>query len=430
MWRELLIGGVPRAKLGAALALGVAVCGAPRSAFAHGSAPSAIEVLAAGDGFAPTFVALSYGLAKRESTGEFSFVCPAAWGSEDAVVASRGDVLAAVAEGRLHVGAAGCALAPRPRDETMVDVVGTDAGLLALGKTPTSTRVFSVTATETRMRAEASHVGPDACELDAITATADGRLVGACAAPRPALYLPAEQPSVRPFVLPFAASRLVPRVVAGGTTSLLAVGNEGSFLVEVDEAEPQAPPRIAGPFAIVLGPVQVDGWRVAVIDGHLWTLRESGWTQGAAVPFTCLSQVGPAAYACSLGNTVRLSRRGDEIVGDEAVFSLSMVGEPTATCAEASGDAAVCRGEWAHFGAEAGLLDTLPATTPGGVRRAKTEAPGATGAPTGPGEGGGCAVASGRRPGAFAITLLAAAASLGSRLRRRRPSFGKRSPAA
>lgn len=410
MWRELLIRGLPRAAI--VIATSAAIGGTSSVARAHGSAPAAIDVLATDAARAPTVVALSSGLARRESSGAFSFVCPAAWGSEDAVLAARGDLVAAVAGGKLHVGGSGCSLAPREREETMVDVVGTDAGLLALGKTPTSTRVLALTATDTSVRAEASHSGPAACVLDAVNATSDGRLIGACAAPRPALFVPAEDESVRPFVLPFAVSRLVPRVVSGGTISLLAITSKGSFLVDLDEAEAQPAPRIAGPFAIVLGPVQVDDRRVAVIDGHLWTLHESGWTQGAAVPFTCLSQVGAEAFACSLGTTVRLVRKGDDIVAGEAVFSLAMVGEPTSACADATGDAAVCRGEWAHFGAEAGLLDTRPATSPEGVRLPNDrDAETAPLASAGAGEDG-CAAVPRRRSATGWMTAIAAGAAL------------------
>jgi hypothetical protein len=269
--------------------------------------------------------------------------------------------------------------------------------------------------------------GAEACVLDAILGASDGSLVGACAAPRPALFLPGTSAPVRPFVLPFAVARLVPRVVTTETITLLAVASKGSFLVDLSRAETDAAPRIAGPFATVLGPARLGDAMLAVVDGHLWRQREATWTKGAAVPYTCLSQVGDAVFACSLGSTVRLERSGDAIVEAEAVFSLAMLGEPTDMCAAGSGEPAACRGEWGHFGAEAGLLSTSPATSPTGPRGTKTDESAAVPEPTSADSEAGCAVSVRPRKATFSVALALALALAGTlAVRRRAPSRGGR----
>lgn len=407
---ELLIRG-PRV---AALALAIGGIAQSSPARAHGSAPSALEVLAVDDADSPTLISLSYGLAKRESSGTFSFVCPAAWGAEDALVASYGRLVAAVVAGRLFTSDGTCSFVSLSLDEQVVDVVRAPAGLLALGRPPGGSRVHLVSAAGASVVAETPDEGAGACVMDALMGTSGGAIVAACTHPRPAIFHSGATERVRPIPLPFGTSRLVPRVVADGTISLLAVASKGSFLVDVAEDDIAAAPQIAGPFATVLGPIRVGSATIAVVDGHLWRRRDGVWAEGAIVPYTCLSQVDDASFACSLGTTWRLEQQGDSIVEAAAVFSLAMLGGPTASCSEAVGEAAVCRGEWGHFGAEAGFFDTAPSTTPSGPRLPNEAVP-PTPAST-PLAPGGCALGTGgTRLSAGAFLLLACALVFASR---------------
>jgi hypothetical protein len=369
---------------------------------AHGSAPAALGVLTETAPGRPGLVSLSQGAAHATASGAFAFVCPSAWGGGAALLAASGGAVSAVSAGRLFVQRdALCApietsLGP---GVSATDLHGDEVHqrLVVLGRDETTTRAYEVSGRDGQVRLLDEM--PPPCPLEGVASDAgDGALWAACGGSHPQLLSLGTGAPSRAVALPFFADRLEPKEATGEAVWLRASTAKGSFVIEQALASSSSPPAPAealppvaiGPFETLVGPLLVNATTPASLvfvgDGRLWSRRDGSWERGGAVPFTCLSRVGASLFACERDRVVRLAASEDEgaavVMEKEAVFSLSMLGPPATGCLPTAGSS-VCASEWSHFGAEAGLLASSPATSPDGARGALV-APGPVAAPTEP----------------------------------------------
>jgi hypothetical protein len=353
--------------------------GLARDARAHGSAPAALGVLTELEPGVPALVALSQGAGERAEAGPFGFVCPSVWGGEAAVLAASGDQWAAVSAGHLFLRAGGTcdrAEIALGAGVSAADVVADPRGgrFLVLGRDEATVRAYEVKSLDGQVRLLDRRTPP--CRLDGVALGAGSEVAwGACGGPTPLLWPLDERSLARGVLLPFYADRLEPKLATEEAVWLRASTSKGAFVVEqrllADPSDEPPPPLAVGPFGVLFGPVLLDATTPASLafvgDGRLWLRTANAWEQREEVSFTCLSRVGETLYACEQGRVVRLEHSGGALLEKETVFSLSMLGAPSASCVPAVGSA-LCGSDWSHFGAEAGLLDTSPASTPDAPR--------------------------------------------------------------
>lgn len=305
----------------------------------------------------------SVGLARRRADGAYDYVCPSRWdGNERARVAvSNGSVLVYSRSLAYLSVDAGCTFAARDLGGSVRDAVATDDG-------------FAVLVGDSVVRIdgageELSRVVPG-FQVDDITWFAGVVLAG-----RDGEAAVVDRGEGRVVVGEGVDAVRIRRVDATTLEGVLQRGGvQEIFSLEGDTL------RLGPVGEVVIGPLRLeDGRGYAVVDGTLH-VDDVAWRADEPAPWTCLQEIGGRAYACSLDGLFEVGA-GFALTPR---FRFTQLGEPA--CSEAD----ACELDWAHFGGEAGWLDTDPSTDPDAPRRARAE---------------GCAVASGSLVLPFVVLL-------------------------
>ncbi len=397
------------------LALIAAALGTAGSARAHGPAPVALEVLAH-DGRTPSVVRTNVGLAVANGDGTYGYVCPSRWdGNELALAAASrgGELLLVHSAGVAYLSRdRGCTFAPITSDALYVTAAAsTEQGFLLIAEEyptdadPNRSVLLRVTADGALESAAIEVPG----SVDGLLASPEGVLLAGHA---PLGFLASETRVISTFET--TASLVTPRAFRGGEAWLRTTEGGNVALLRVGGDGEAIPTSLRG--TSVHGPiVERDRW-VALFDGALFELDGGEWAYVEEVTWTCLKSLEDRNFACHLSAMHELGPWG--LMDATPVFSMAQLGPPAA-CGDAAARQA-CDLDWAHFGGEAGWLETRPATSPTAPRRPPA----------------GCAIAPGPAPGlplpiatALALRLRAlrsrrAAPRSSAPRPRRRPSRG------
>ncbi len=350
---------------------------ATADASAHGPAPVALEVLAH-DGRAPTVLRTNIGLAVANGDGTYAYVCPSRWdGNELALAAgARGGeaILVHSAGGAFLSLDRGCTFSRITGDDLYVDAAATfgDGFLLVADEypddlDPSRSRLIVVETDGEQRDLELALPG----EVDGVITTATGVLM---AGHFPLGFVATEEGVVATFEAS-TSSRLTPR--AAGADAIWLRSAEGSA-VTLARVVGGGLELAALRATTVQGPVFVGDRWYALFDGALFAFDAGEWSYVDEVPWTCLRSFEGRNFACSL---TAMHELAPAFIGPlpegTPVFAMRQIGAPDA-CGDADAREA-CGLDWAHFGGEAGWLETLPATSPTTERRVDL--------------GGGCATA-------------------------------------
>ena len=344
--------------------------GLAAAALAHGPAPVALDVLAwapavpcdaVPEGYAPKIVRTNLGIHRMNEQGVYPFGCPARWGDDHVAMA------AASPQGRelLVVGRGGAFV----EEQGVVTALDLDAAEVPVavfwyrGFGRVLTRNFSDGSASVFTRfpegLERSDRWTDRFP-DGVAADGDGPLLFAGAAPSPHLFWwepPTERrgPLLRDeaYEVEGEVDRLTPRLVRGDRMWLVAGdGPARRVLAGEGGLEPQTPTA-----EVLHGPVEVGGYRFAVLDGVLWWDGLGDWEATLhEVRWTCLRQLDGRAWACGLdGLTAFVDYAGAPVTGP--AFAWQQLAAP---------EHAECEGDWAHFGGEVGRLQDASVGCPVG----------------------------------------------------------------
>jgi len=375
----------------------VALLSVLQTASAHGPAPVALEVLAH-DGEVPTLLRTNLGLARSAGDGTYEYICPSRWDGNELFLAEAragGEEILVHSAGVAYLSSdAGCTFSALTGDELYVtDAAETQTGFVFIAEdypddvNPESSHVFEWAEGALR---ELSLPVPGAIDGVVGLVPEPGFLVSGH---RPETFVADETGRLLLSAGP-PTSRLTPRAATGAEVWLRALVEDGVSLWRVSDGE--ATPTASA--TIIHGPVY-DGTRwLALIDGAVHEFVGT-WRPLGDVDWTCLRSHAGRSFACSLIAMQELGGPGP-LPTATPVFSTLQFGPPRA-CGESAAQLA-CERDWAHFGGEPGWLDTLPATSPTGDRRAP----------------GGCSVTAGRDAGFVPWSLLFAAIVLMRRRRR------------
>lgn len=345
------------------------------TAWAHGPAPAALEVLAWADDSVcagvpaeatPSLVRTNIGLVHRDADGAWIYQCPARWGDAEQALAAAdptGDVvIVAAGAGLWRATDGGCQAEALdlPEGEVPVDVLWHDDGFLL------ATRRFDTEAASTLWSVDAQGVRQVARwtdrRVDGLLSTPDGLwLAGAGDTPRVWALEGEEHPLAFGELLP---SSLTPRWATDDEVFVVGAIAASWSLWSVDRDDGRAALLTEGATSIH-GPIAVEGALVAVVSGQV---REGPlFDEGLdAVPWTCLGVVHGRPFACSLPAMFALSDDGEGLDATE-VFEVDLLSPPDPAC-DPVGSA--CELDWVHFGGESGYVDTVPGTCPGDPRTA------------------------------------------------------------
>ncbi|MCB9683046.1 MAG: hypothetical protein H6733_16400 [Alphaproteobacteria bacterium] len=359
---------------------------AATTAFAHGPAPAALDVLtpsasgcATVDGDVPGVVRSNDGVWTHAGDGTYTYGCPSRWGdSEQALLAVSGDGaqwLLAGADSAYWSDDGGCHAddLDLPSGDVPVTVGWSGAtGWLVTRQFDAQTATVWTVDGALHEAATWDDAFPDGLVID------DGRvwLAGARPTPFAARLDGADRVDALPLPALDGIDRLTPRAAAGDVVFLVAGAGGERTLVRSERGGEAV--TVSDPAFVILGPVPFgDGW-MAVIDDVVHTAPADGsvfTAQGDAVDWTCLD-AGPdgQAWACVRDTVLRVSPDGGGYT-TTSVFTLSQLAPPEPTCQD---DAAACTLDWAHFGSENALDLTDPATCPGDARTEPGEDPDGT----------------------------------------------------
>lgn len=408
---------------------------AAASAHGHGPAPAALGALAM-SGAAPAIVRTNIGLAIARGDGAYRYVCPSSFnGGETALAAASADgsLLVTVSGGTASRSTdRGCSFTP----------VGTETGLSFFDVARSASAAYLLGRAEKRsalvrvgvegpaeLVAEFAGEGvfvPDG--LAPIEDEASGGLLLAGALPSPAVFAALAPPAGGPLTLsplgplPLGPGivRLVPRVaLASGEAWLVATEGKALRLVHAAPAPAPfaAPPAWSvepGTQTALQGPAPLGNRWLVVRDRQLEATEIgqatiSSWSPLGPVDWACLASVDGVAHACTLPALLRLDPGTGDAPLTSPAFSLSQLGPPDPACARPDDARLACASDWSHFGAESGLLETDPATTPGGPRTPRAPDP----APTASSDSEGCGFRAAPRGRVAALGLFAVLALAG-----------------
>ncbi len=337
--------------------LGWAALPATRGARAHGPAPAALEGLA-WEGGAPTWVRTNVGLAHARDDGSYEYVCPSRWdGNERARAAVIGGGVYVHSAGVAYRALDGCAFeAFTPAEDYVLDLVDVAGRALVVAEP----RAADDEPDRSRVRLEGSTVDVTSGAVDGALGGADHGWV-AGHAPRPFVGRVGADGGYEEVARFDArvASRWVPRAEDGDAVWILeTVGAEQRLLRISTDGLEEGPAH-----EVVHGPARVDGSWTAILDGALATFEAGAWTNGATSDWTCLRPAADVgAEACAFDALVAVGTSPPE-----TRFSISQLAEPRGC--DGGEPEPECARDWAHFGGEAGWLETRPAEAPGAPRR-------------------------------------------------------------
>ena len=430
-------------------ALGACTLAAATGAQAHGPAASALGVEHPVDATGGV-VRLSLGLASRwpgrETPDRFRYLCPAAWGADEAappvaVLDARRLVLAG-SEAVFAGTADGCQLTlvevPAWRGQTtMAAISGPTVTIVT--RDPDGSRLWHFEPDEdapggVTLTARTSFPG---VRFDTAWRGADGALRVLSSRPSPTLYgdtpesgraLPLEAWAPQFLGIrwhdPTEAGHWIIGAGIDDGVVALETRDDGRSFVEVLRGET----RLHGPVAYA------DGF-VALVDGR-WHSRigrgEVAFEDQGERPWTCLDTVGDGVVVCEARALSRLEGPAAEPTTRPYFALKSLVGIDT-SCLDAPMLDVPCTSQWLHFGAESGLVSldagvTAPDASsvrplPPDAGRSDDASPYGRPADAAPGASpSGCTVTP-ARPGGLplvASTLLVVVVAFGRRLPRRR----------
>lgn len=348
-----------------ALSLGVlgfaALLFAPETA-AHGPAPAVLDVLAH-DGGAPLLLRTNVGLARARGDGTYEYVCPSRWdGNERAlsVALPGGREVLALSGGTVYLSRdAGCTFAPLTSDGVYATDIAasSDAFLFIVEAEVAASPTEGANVFEVRGGRVEPWNPPLPGPADGALGTSAGFIVSGH---QPMGWVRDLEGRVTSFETD--ATRITPRAAAGDEVWLRLASREVRLLLVADGVV-----ALPGPaFTRAQGPVHDGtGW-FALLDGVL-SAYDGEWSPLSDVDWTCLRARDSVLFACRLDALWRLSSAAPFSSEPSLVFSLDQLAPP-ASCGGAPLDPA-CTSDWAHFGGEAGWVDTRAARTPGAPRR-------------------------------------------------------------
>ncbi len=320
------------------LALALAAFALPQRTGAHGPAPAVLEVLAA-DVDGPTWLRATVGLLRRNPDGTWAHVCPAHWDDNDRMQAAvAGDSALVVSatgyrsatdrcEPWTELGPVQQAAADHAAGElhwVRADVLYGDAG--ELGALPAIGTLTSMVADDGRI-AVGGREGLALWDGEWRVIPLPSRLRYLRALTADAVYGTAG-----------IDGRLVPERVALG-----------------DETVTLGPPADQ-----LLGPALFGGEMRVFADGEWLAERGGEWVALGTDDrrWTYVDAVNGVTYAASLDGLFRLDDA--DAPAAEPLFRFVQI---------APSPCAVCEPDWAHYGGEAGWLETMAATSPDGERQ-------------------------------------------------------------
>ena len=394
---------------------------------AHGPPPAALSIIDE-DSNGPTLVRLNGGLARRESTDSYRYLCPAAWGDQVVLPAARipgGPAVVAGSRGLFLVDRDGRVTAhPDPAAAgSSIDFATIGETLYVLRTAKGVTEVLEVDAT--RVRVIFSEPGPwttMAATADAIglQRLADARIEQLRIAPDGSELdrVSAPEPDDSILVLARATSHELYAV-------LTTAGGRELGRIEADRWV-----RLEAASASIAGPVELAGGEPLVaIDTQLARLPEPRGMLEGALPVTCLGRLGDVAYACTREGVSALSESGLA----EPLFTLSSLQPPDLQRVDEA-RREPCQIQWEHFRYDLLTLGVKLTELPSPEEPPRAGEGGAGGKPSKPAAGssgsersrddGGCTVID-ARPRSTAASL-AAFASLALVMVRRRRSRQRR----
>lgn len=398
---------MPSLRIAACAAIALSLPMAPATSRAHSAAsilgvlgddaaPVACEVAAP----APRAVLTSIGPAWAEASGAWAIGCATDYDRADALLVAATDdlqALIAVADGALFASDdAGCSLAPvqgEPGYATTVAAAGSRR--FALTRDDAQSRVVEVVDGAAVERGAWPREGADGFVADAVEAVVDRGttwLVVTGARPTPGIWLGRSDGgdvawrSVGGAGFDVDVQRIAPRgLTPDGPPWLLETTAEGrrlhapapgqslEALWELPDGRWEAP---GPPATSVHGPVpHADGW-LAVVDGAVWHAPTSDPTSHRSLGdagYTCLARAGGATFACDLYTLWHVPEAAASVADATAVLSTNQLGPTRDACVTSTERADVCDGDWIHYAAENGWLETAPALCPGDARREATD---------------------------------------------------------
>lgn len=325
----------------ALLSVALSVLGFSSPLAAHGPPPAALAILAE-DARGPTFVRLHGGLARRERSDQFRYLCPAAWGDELALPAAAipdGPIVVASARGLVVLDSEGRA-SPHSDPHAVgasSDFAELGASLFALRVADGATEVLAIDAM--RVRTVFSEPGSWASiaatddslglqrlngeRLEQLRITADGAVLDRSLARSPeGAYLVLARATARELyaVVATPRGRELGQIDAGAWRSLELTG------------------------AAIAGPIELpDGRALVALDGQLGPLSSPRDVLEGVPPVSCLGRLGAHAYACTRAGVSDLE---DTRLADP-IFSLSSLGPPDLDRVDEPQRAA-CQLQWEH----------------------------------------------------------------------------------
>jgi hypothetical protein len=313
-------------------------------AAAHGPAPAALSIVAAGPSGADV-VRLTGGLARRVPGDLFRFVCPAAWGDEvvlpAATIPPAGPVVIAGSRGLFLLDAMGTVtMHPDPVAATgpATDFAVLGGKLFGLRTASGASELLEIDATRVRVvfsepgswssiAATQDTIGIQRItedKIEQLRLSAEGALLGRDSAPAPQAPI---------LVLARATSRALYAVV--GTASGRELGQiQGDKWLPVEDAS-----------SSIAGPVELpSGEPFVALDTELFRLPEPRVAFEGAPAVNCLGRLADRAYACTRDGLAALEQNG---LGS-AIFQLSSLVPPELQALpESQRDA--CETQWEHF---------------------------------------------------------------------------------
>ena len=397
--------------------LAIAAWVTPCSAHAHGPAPVVLEVVAVARSTDGAIVAdvlrTNVGVALANPDGSFAYLCPSRFeGTERALVAALPDRagIAFVETGRATISDDTCSFHEAPATDRIAfravtgtqDLPGERGALLFLGRLRDGAALEDPVLGDRVLgdsvlvdaAGRVHHRFPAGVHPDDLRVVDDVLLVAGADGLWVADVPDAQDASIRLTEVPGLdhadADDVVRRSIRGVSHDMLwlvATTGEGRVLERVTgttQSGSFAARLMAGvvvdrdaPRENIHGPVRLGDTWLALIDGVRMTRPVADPAGMAFTPhepsrWTCLQAIAGEVFACSLDALLHLTGDGSEPTSTPH-FRFRQLGAPSPACTAATGDccdhaAQACMLDWAHFGGEAGWLETAPATAPNGTR--------------------------------------------------------------